>query len=98
MELLKKIKRSVYDPGYYADLLVEPFWYSIKYYFSFITILALLLTLLLSLCFIPRVALFVNVAGTKIVQHYPAELKITIDKGKVSTNVQEPYVIDMPAE
>lgn len=98
MEFFKNIKQSIYGPDYYQKLLSKPFSYSLKYYFLFILLLSLVASVLLSFYFIPRVALFADVISTKVVSHYPAELKVTIQNGKVSTNVHEPYFVAMPSE
>lgn len=97
MNFVKKIISSVYSPSFYQEVIHQSFWKALRYY--------LLLSLLLTL--IGVVSLFQTI-GQKIpatvenvvkqaIDFYPPELVVTINQGQVSTNVEEPYFINLPA-
>src|SRR4030042_4087478 len=98
MEFFKNIKASIYNPDYYRSVINKPFSYSLKYFFLFVLIVALVSMLLLSFTVVPKIKFLVNLFSEKILQYYPDELEITIKGGKASTNVKEPYFIKAPAE
>ena len=96
MKFLQNIKNSIYSPSYYQELLTKRFSYSLKYYLLLALLMAAVITGVLSFTFVPKAKVFIETLGPKIVSGYPEELAITVDKGKVSTNVEEPYYIRMP--
>lgn len=98
MSFFSDIKNSVYSPKFYGEVLAKPFSFSFKYYFLFILLLSLITTVVLSFSIAPKVVSFVDLALNRGVDFYPSELEINIVDGKVSTNVQEPYFLRMPAE
>ena len=93
MKFFKNIKNSIYNPDYYNSLIAKPFSSSLKYFLLFILLLALLTTIILSFTAIPKIKFFIDTMSKEILRYYPDELEIVIKKGKISTNVQEPYFI-----
>lgn len=83
--------KSFTTPAYYADILKVSLWFSLKFYLVFWFAFSLATCLVV----VPRVLTVVNNAITvipaELVKLYPAELEITINNGRVSTNVVEPY-------
>src|SRR3989344_2786792 len=97
-EIFKNIKKSIYSPGYYHELLAKPFSYSMKYYLLFAVLLSFIVALFFSLAATPELKLRLDESLEKAATSYPAELKVEIKNGQVSTNVQEPYVVKMPED
>jgi hypothetical protein len=93
MDFLKKIKRSVYSPKYYQELLDQPLSYSIKYFLTFAFIFGVLLVVGFSLFSFPKINKTLNDAVRKAANNYPQELAVTVKSGNVSTNVSEPFHI-----
>ena len=98
MEFFKNIKNSIYNPEYYSNLLNKPFSYSLKYFLLLSFVVSLLLTIVFSFSTLPKIKSFLDIAGKKAIQYYPDELQITINNGKASTNVNEPYFIKTPED
>lgn len=98
MEFFNNVKKSIYSPDYYQEVLARPFSYSLRYFFLLVTVVALLATIVISFSVLPKITSFLNMVDEKVLQYYPDELEIVIEKGKASTNVQEPYFIKVPAD
>jgi len=96
MKFFKNIKNSIYSPSYYNSVITKSFSSSLKYFLLFILFLSLLTTIILSFTTIPKIKSSIDTMGKEILRYYPDELEIVIKKGKVSTNVQEPYFIKAP--
>jgi hypothetical protein len=97
MKFFKNVKDSIYNPDHYHSLIAKPFSSALKYFLLFILLLTLLTTIILSFTAIPKIKFFIDKMGEEILRYYPDELEIVIKKGKVSTNVQEPYFIKIPS-
>lgn len=98
MEFFKNLKNSIYSPNFYQELLAKPFSYSFKYFILLAIIISLLVSIIFSFMLIPGLKIFFDNAGEKMLSYYPADLKINIKDGQVSTNVPEPYFVKMPNE
>jgi len=96
MELFKNTKNSIYNPEYYNSLLSEPFSFSLKYFLLFTLIFSAIFSLIYSVRIIPPLRNFLNEKSMEILQRYPEGLEITIKKGKVLTNAEEPYFVKFP--
>lgn len=92
------IRDSIYNPKFYHELLKRPMGFSLKYFFLFILIVAILTTAVVSSQIIPLINRGVGTAAEQVLAQYPDELVITIKNGQASTNVAEPYAIKMPQE
>lgn len=92
----KTLGASLYSPKFYAEIhkhtFGRAFWYFAR--------LALLTSAgIMLMVGVPILAVLLGSSGNldeKILTAYPDELVITIDQGKVTTNVEEPYSIPIP--
>jgi hypothetical protein len=96
MGFLKTIRNSIYSPDFYASIPQKKLGSAIGYFFLLILFAAIAQS-------ISPVWSFLTVGQTEVKKFvntvkniYPSELVIKIQKGKVSTNVQEPYFIPLP--
>lgn len=81
--------------GYYKVLVHSPLSFSLKYFALYFFIFAVCSCILLTFrTFIP-LGEFINRLPQHLVQAYPEELIISINRGQVSTNVDEPYKISI---
>lgn len=81
---------------YYRELLTRPFSFSWKYYSALALVISVFLTIVSSVPLVPQVGQVVHEFPPKFFAYYPDELEIRIEKGIVSSNVVEPYVLPMP--
>ena len=84
MELFNNIKNSIYSPKFYQDLLAKPFSFSVRYFVLLALIVSLIGTINFSFTVFPAIKLFVDDLGPKIINYYPNDLQLTINKGQVS--------------
>ena len=96
MEFFKNIQKSIYGPEFYQGLLAKPFLYSLKYFAVFSLLMALVATIYLSVSVLPKVNTFLKSVGPAVLDYFPDELEIVIKDGLASTNVSEPYFLEMP--
>jgi len=96
MGFLKTIRNSIYSPSFYVSIPQKKLSSAMGYFF----LLILLVTVVES---ISPIWSFSTVGQTeikkfvdKVKNFYPSELVVKIQKGKVSTNVPEPYYIPLP--
>ncbi|MFA6190358.1 MAG: DUF1189 family protein [Candidatus Staskawiczbacteria bacterium] len=97
MNIIEKIKDSIYGPKYYKEILEKPFSYSFKFLLVFALLFALVFTIVVTIKFIPLANMLAEKAP-QLANYFPEELKVTIKDGIASTNVVEPYFIKMPEE
>ncbi len=97
-QFFQSIKDSIYNPSYYAELRTRPLSYSIKYFYKLAVLLALVGVILFSFTAFPNLQSFFSDAGGKIIDYYPADLEIKVEKGEVSINQPEPYELPLPEE
>ena len=95
-QLLENIKKSIYNPAYYQELLSRRLSYSWKYYSAFSFALALLFTITTSVPLVPKVMDAIHEAPGAFFAYYPDELTLRIDQGIVTSNVVEPYFLPVP--
>jgi hypothetical protein len=96
---LRQIQRSIYDPEYYSSVIIPGTnGDSVKYYLKLVALLALVVTVIVSILFLPRLVPLVRQGGEKIINYYPEGLEIYIKGGKASTNMVEPYIMPMPKD
>ncbi len=106
MQRLKRlfiaIRRSISDTSYYEEVLNgKRFWYSLRYLYGLLVCTALLAGLTFSawvLTLVPRIPSFVVQISAVARAVYPPGLIVTVKNGQLSTNVQEPYVIEYPSQ
>lgn len=104
MRLLRTFGRtfvkSISDFSYYSDILKSRFSFSLKYLLFLVFLVSLVPTLTVGYqmaMVLPKVPNFVSEAQRVLDNLYPKELILTIDNGKIKTNVKEPYYIDFEA-
>jgi hypothetical protein len=97
MQFLKNLKNSIYGPDYYIELLQKPISFSFRYFFSFISLIALIASVIFLFTVAPKVKLILDKIGAQALERFPASLEITIKEGNASINQQEPYKISAPA-
>ncbi|MDO8521626.1 MAG: DUF1189 family protein [bacterium] len=95
-QLIEHIQKSIYGPAYYQELLTKPFSFSWKYFSAFALLVALFLTVVISVPLVPKVIDATRSFPPAFFAYYPDELEIRIDKGAASTNVTEPYILPIP--
>jgi hypothetical protein len=95
MNIFTQIKNSIYGPKYYRDLLEKPFPYSLKYYSLFALLFAVVFAVVITIKFIPAER-FLADQSNKLANYFPEELTINIKDGKATSNVNEPYFINLP--
>ena len=95
MKFFKTIADSIYSPAFYGSVVKGEYKSSFAYFFLFIIICAVLKTAFIA----PQIVAFqdvVSTMGVQTIDKFPADLKVVIKNGKVSTNVKEPYLIPLP--
>lgn len=92
------LKRSLFDPSYYKDIVKATFGFSMKYLWLLVMIIMLLKTVVFGGLYLaarpviaPAINKFINYANN----FYPNDLKLEIANGQLSTNVKQPYIIDL---
>jgi len=98
---IKTFKRSLTEPSYYQDILTAKLSFSFKYLFALLFFVSLIVGVSLSikiLKLIPQTPKFVESTKSFMVETYPKELKLTLKEGKITTNVKEPYFIDLAGD
>jgi len=89
------LKRTFTSPDYYADILKAPFSFSLKFFYGFFFLYALILTSFVTVRYLLPLGDLLKFLPDKLVEMYPSELEVTIKDGEVSTNVAEPYAIPL---
>lgn len=93
--MLNQIKNSVYNPVFYKELTNKPWSFSVVYYLKLALLLALIASVIWSFILVPRIINFLRTVPDYVLSAYPAELELSIEEGQVSSNVEEPYLIDL---
>jgi hypothetical protein len=97
MNFFRDIGKSIYAPGFHKEILSRGTASAVKYFISFIVVIALIKSVFV----IVSVGPYLSKAKLAELEQqalmlYPDELAITLDKGIVSSNVEEPYAIPFP--
>lgn len=95
---IRVFQRSVTDFSFYRELLKYKFWFSIKYIFflTFLTIFLQAVIFAIQVAFLlPQLPSGVDHLEKRLQESYPKELVVTIKDGMLSTNQENPYVIDI---
>ena len=98
MGLLKLIRDSVYSPAFYRELFGKRFSFSLKYFYSLVVVVALVLTIVFSIEFIPQLHAMLGKFVGSSVELIPPDVTVRIDRGVVSVNQPEPYVVPVPSD
>ena len=95
-ELLMTVRGSIYNPLFYRELLGKPFSNSFKYYSAFTFLLIIVLTIATSIPLIAGANKFAREFPKKFFEYIPDQLEVTVTKGIISTNVEEPFSFPIP--
>jgi len=87
------LKGTFTSPAYYKKVVAAPFSFSLKFFYFFFFLYAFIATIFFTVKSAPGVEKFINNVPSAIIRAYPEELAVTINKGEVTTNVEEPYII-----
>lgn len=90
MNFFQKAKSSLYDPDFYSDLRQQSLGSAITYFILLVLILSAVVSVIFGL------KIFKSLSAeniNKLANFYPKELRVKIEKGEISTNLQEPYFI-----
>ena len=87
--------KSHTSPAYYKELLPVKFSFSLKYFYLYFLLYALIGTIYVGFMVAPPVSKFLSALPAKVQSLYPDELIVTIKNGEVSTNVEEPFSIPL---
>lgn len=94
------LKRSLFDPSYYRDILNVKFSFSVLYLYGLLFFISLFYMLQFaywgSFRALPKLPKQISILKTELKKTYPKELTVYVKNGKVSTNVKEPYFLDIP--
>jgi len=96
MNIFKAIGKNIYNPIHFRVVRSETNGAAIKYYYKLITVLALILTIIFSVIFVPVLLAFTKLIKDEGATWYPADLILTIKNGQVSTNIPEPSKFPLP--
>lgn len=96
MKSINKIKNSIYNPDFYNTISQKPFSQALAYYLKFISLMALILTIVISIFLVPALTKGLEILKIEFTNTFPAELEIKITEGETTINVPEPYVVAWP--
>lgn len=91
-------KRSLFDLKYYRDVATAGFGFSLKYLWFLVFIFFVIKTIGLAGAYIhnrPQITPGVNRLISYAQDFYPEELELKVENGQLSTNVEEPYYIEL---
>lgn len=99
MNLIQTFTRTFWlsftQPSYYRDILRAKPSFSLKFFFAYHLLFALVGTLVLFFSLLQPLNSIVLQLPQTLLQAYPQELEITVSQGVLSTNVSEPYSIPL---
>lgn len=87
------VVKAVSSPAFYKDVIKGKIGGGFGYFLLLTFLLAAIETALISVAIIPSTEILLAKIRENIVDIFPADLEIKIDKGQVSTNVAQPYKI-----
>ncbi|OGC70037.1 hypothetical protein A2415_01615 [candidate division WWE3 bacterium RIFOXYC1_FULL_39_7] len=89
-------KKSLSSIGYYKEVVVNKFSFSLKYFLSLAILSALIVTVTVSIKTYPQITKTIDEMMSKVKEIYPQELVISTKGNEWSINVPEPLVIPFP--
>ncbi len=98
MIFFKDFLSSIYNPVNYPKYKNLSFWAVIWYLIRVVLVLSLFVTIFLSFKVVPVLSGLSSYLVNGVSQNFPAELKVDIKNGQVSTNVPEPYFVPVPKD
>lgn len=95
----KNVWITASSPARYKELRSRPLSQGIKYLYVLLLALSFLFTLKIVVALLvarPAIGHFMEEVKREVPALYPEELVLTLSGGKLSTNVEEPYTIELP--
>lgn len=96
MGFLNTLKSSIYDPEFYKRIPTIGLGTAVGYFFLLIFIFTVLNSAIMANDLMRKAPEELKKVITETVSAYPADLVVEINKGKVSTNAQEPFFVPFP--
>lgn len=93
MRFFQTIKNSIYAPSFYQQIPSRSFKGSLGYFLLLILFLTIISTITLLPTMLFEVPAILQQFLNDAVACFPDELKLSINRGKVTTNVAEPYFV-----
>jgi len=90
---LYAINGTFTSPSYYKSIIAAPFTFSLKFFYLFFFIFAIVGAIYFNFTLTPKIERVAANIPRAIVEAYPEDLVITITNGEASANVTEPYYI-----
>ncbi len=93
------LRNSLINLDYYRELVGTKFSFSVKYFYGLLVLTALIgfLPLIVGIALVlPTLPKIIAQSKTSTETVYPQDLVLTIRNGSLSTNVPEPYYINVP--
>lgn len=91
----RTLKKTFTSASYYQDVLKSPFSFSLKFFFCFIVLYALVATAFITVRYLAPLNRYIVNLPQLVQSLYPPELVITIKNGETSVNVPQPYAIPL---
>ncbi|MFH0851676.1 MAG: DUF1189 family protein [Candidatus Peregrinibacteria bacterium] len=94
-----RVWTSLTRPSRYMEFLRQPTSAAVKYLYGLLTLTFFVTMFLLLIGFffsLPLIQQGIATLDRDLPSLYPQELVVTLKKGEISTNMQEPYFIDLP--
>ncbi|NTW89539.1 MAG: DUF1189 family protein [Candidatus Moranbacteria bacterium] len=99
MKFLQTVRGSVYNPAFYRLVLSGAGPSAMRYFSSVVALVAIVVTIMSAASFFPWLSSTggIEKLRTTVLSAYPDELALQYRDGHVTSNVEEPYFIPMPA-
>jgi hypothetical protein len=99
MKLFQTIRDSVYNPAFYRLVLSGTGPSAMRYFSSVVAIVAIVVTIVSAASFFPWLQSTggIDKLRSTVLSAYPDELALQYRDGHVTSNVEEPYFVPMPA-
>lgn len=94
--IFETFQKSIYDPVFYKNIGQEQLSKIVRHYLKFAFILSLLMTVALCVFLVPQGVTFVKQrAPSLVMEYYPKDLSVHIEKGIATANVKMPYLVPL---
>lgn len=94
-KFLKLVKENIYSPTFYRSVLGRPLSFSLKYFYTLVLGLSIVLTFYFSFLLVPRFNAVLSSVGPAILKSFPDELRMVVKNGELSVNVPEPFSVPL---
>lgn len=98
-KFLKLVRSSIYDPDFYKSLESKSTWSAFNYFTKLITVVALFISVVLSVTIIPIFIVVTSQSNmNRVIDFFPSELEIQIKDGQAISNISGPYIIPIKSK